>query len=62
MNLGDGVNGCLHILSKSAQLVAKNEVAFAQFAIGLTQLLTDSLNVAREQEGDVEIDIWQKQL
>lgn len=31
-------------------------------AIGLTQLLTDSLGVAREQEGDVEIDTGQKQL
>lgn len=30
--------------------------------IGLIQLLTDILGVAREQEGDVEIDTWQKQL
>ena len=31
-------------------------------AIGLAQLLTDGLGVAREQGGDVEIDTWQNQL
>lgn len=31
-------------------------------AVGLTRLLTDSLAVAREQEEDVGIDTWQKQL
>lgn len=38
----------------------KKKFCLLSSAVGLTKLLTDSLGVTREQEGDTEIDTWQK--
>lgn len=40
----------------------KKKFCLLSSAVGLTKLLTDSLGVTREQEGDTEIDTWQKWL